>query len=132
MVVGQDSHDAVAERQFQFSVVNRYIVHPLVQQPNKGRDGRGISIGIEDPRYACTRDCPFPVDATLVDFAMRVLESAPSVLYGRVDTVMDDEGQPMLVELEVTEPFLFLEHAPEAADRFALAVSRWLSPSTNA
>ena len=75
---------------------------------------------------------PVPVDAALVDFAVRVLECAPPVLYSRVDTVMDDQGQPMLVELEATEPFLFLEHAPEAADRFALAVSRWLSPSTSA
>jgi hypothetical protein len=70
---------------------------------------------------------PAPVEAPLADFALRVLESAPPVLYSRVDTVVDDQGRPMLLELEATEPFLFLEHAPRAADRFALAVSRWLA-----
>jgi hypothetical protein len=49
------------------------------------------------------------------------------VLYSRVDTVMDDDGRPVLMELEATEPYLFLEHAPEGADRFAQAVCRWLS-----
>jgi hypothetical protein len=70
---------------------------------------------------------PATVETTLADFAVQVLESAPPVLYCRVDTVVDDEGQPMLMELEATEPFLFLEHTPRAADHFALAVSRWLA-----
>jgi len=72
---------------------------------------------------------PAPVDPGLVGFAGRVLDAAPDVLYSRVDTVMDDDGAPMLMELEATEPYLFLEHAPEGADRFAAAVSRWLSAS---
>jgi hypothetical protein len=70
---------------------------------------------------------PAPVEPTLAAFGLRVLQRAPAVLYARVDTVIDREGHPMLMELEVTEPFLFLEHAPEAADRFARAVSQWLS-----
>jgi hypothetical protein len=32
----------------------------------------------------------------------------------------------VLMELEVTEPFLFLEHDPPAADRYAAAVAAWL------
>jgi hypothetical protein len=73
---------------------------------------------------------PATVEPMLADFALRVLDNAPPVLYSRVDTVIGDEGRPMLIELEVTEPFLFLEHAPDAADRFARAVSRWLSSPT--
>jgi len=72
---------------------------------------------------------PAAVDQRLADFALDVLACVPPVLYARVDTVMGDDGQPMLMELEVTEPFLFLEHAPEGAERFARAVVRWLAQS---
>lgn len=70
-----------------------------------------------------------PLDAVLVAFAREVLAAAPvraeDVLYARVDTVPSPTG-PMLIELEVTEPWLFVDLAPEAADRFAEAVVRWL------
>ena len=72
---------------------------------------------------------PAVVDRRLAEHALEVLAAAPAVLYARVDTVMDESGQPMLMELELTEPFLFLEHAPEAADRFARAVVDWLTGS---
>lgn len=70
---------------------------------------------------------PAAVAPSLAVHALDVLARAPSVLYARVDTVTADDGQPMLMELEVTEPFLFLEHAPDAAERFARAVVRWRS-----
>jgi hypothetical protein len=69
---------------------------------------------------------PAAVDPRLAAFAASVLSVAPDVLYSRVDTVMGDDGEPVLMELEATEPYLFLEHAPEGADRFAGAVSDWL------
>jgi hypothetical protein len=70
---------------------------------------------------------PAAVEEQLAGFAAYVLECAPPVLYSRVDTVMAHDGRPLLMELEATEPFLFLEHAPEGADRFARAVSRWVT-----
>jgi hypothetical protein len=69
---------------------------------------------------------PAAVDPRLAAFAASVLSVAPDVLYSRVDTVMGADGEPVLMELEATEPYLFLEHAPEGADRFAGAVSDWL------
>jgi hypothetical protein len=69
---------------------------------------------------------PAPVDADLATFAEQVLAASPPVLYARVDTVPGPDGAPMLMELEVTEPFLFLEHDPPAADRYAAAVAAWL------
>lgn len=72
---------------------------------------------------------PADVDPELTAFAARVLDAAPDVLYSRVDTVLDEDGAPMLMELEATEPYLFLEHAPDGADRFAEAVCRWLGVS---
>lgn len=43
-------------------------------------------------------------------------------LYARVDVVEDAMGEPMLLELEVVEPRLFLDLEPEAAARLAAAV----------
>jgi hypothetical protein len=71
---------------------------------------------------------PASVDPRLAEFARRVLATLPSVLYARVDTVPGPDGDPVLLELELTEPYLFLEHDPPAADRFAQAVQRWLDP----
>jgi hypothetical protein len=70
---------------------------------------------------------PRPVDPALAEFALRVLAASPPVLYARVDTVPGPDGEPLLIELEVTEPYLFLVHDPPAADRFAAAVSAWLA-----
>jgi hypothetical protein len=44
------------------------------------------------------------------------------LLYARVDLVCDAEGNPLLLELEVTEPCLFLDHAPDATRRLAAAL----------
>ena len=41
----------------------------------------------------------------------------------RVDLVRADGGEPLLLELELTEPSLFLAHAPNAAQRFAQAIA---------
>ena len=43
-------------------------------------------------------------------------------LYARVDMVRDASGAPVLLELELTEPSLFLSHAPGSAERLAQAV----------
>ena len=43
------------------------------------------------------------------------------LLYARVDLIRDDAGRPVLLELELTEPSLFLAHADGAAARLAAA-----------
>jgi len=69
---------------------------------------------------------PTLVDPELSGFALRVLETAPPVLYARVDTAPGVDGQPILLELELTEPYLFLALAPHGAGNFARAVASWL------
>lgn len=63
-------------------------------------------------------------------FAKRVVGAIPrhlgDVLYARVDVVRDDMGGPLVIELELIEPFLFFEHTPDAAAPFAAAVDEWL------
>jgi O-ureido-D-serine cyclo-ligase len=59
--------------------------------------------------------------------AARALAALPfgQPLYARVDLIRDADGAPRLLELELTEPSLFFEHAPFAAERYvAAAVAR--------
>jgi hypothetical protein len=43
-------------------------------------------------------------------------------LYARVDLLAGADGEPLLSELEVVEPNLYLDTAPQAAERFAQAI----------
>ena len=56
--------------------------------------------------------------------AERVLGAMPfgRLLYARVDLLRDAAGAPRLLELELTEPSLFLSHAPGSAEHFARAL----------
>ncbi|QVQ55176.1 hypothetical protein J4H86_26390 [Spiractinospora alimapuensis] len=45
------------------------------------------------------------------------------LLYARVDLVDGPDGTPLLLELELSEPSLFLTHAPGSADRLAAAIA---------
>lgn len=43
-------------------------------------------------------------------------------LYGRVDLIRGADGAPRVLELELTEPSVFLSYSPGSADRFAKAI----------
>ena len=67
-----------------------------------------------------------PTSAEL-DVAARAMALAPDELvYARVDLI-DVDGQPTLMELELIEPDLFLRTAPGSVDRFAAAVAAQLA-----
>jgi hypothetical protein len=56
----------------------------------------------------------------------RVLESVArrfgTLLYARVDVLPRDDGEPVVLEVELTEPSLFFGHADGAIQRFAAAL----------
>ncbi|MEV4813637.1 ATP-grasp domain-containing protein [Micromonospora avicenniae] len=58
--------------------------------------------------------------------AAKTLAAVPGgsdrLLYARVDLIPGPDGRPILVELELTEPSLFLGHSAGAADRLADAI----------
>lgn len=66
-----------------------------------------------------------PTDAELA-VAARVVAAVPGgaerLLYARVDLIPGADDEPVLLELELTEPSLFFGHAPEAAPRMASAI----------
>ncbi|EHK85341.1 hypothetical protein SZMC14600_16471 [Saccharomonospora azurea SZMC 14600] len=59
-----------------------------------------------------------------LEASAELLGVAPAdLLYARVDVVTGDDGRPVLLELELTEPYLGFTHAdPAAPSRFASAV----------
>lgn len=65
-----------------------------------------------------------PSEAELAVASQVLGALAEPLLYARVDLLPGPDG-PMLLELEATEPFLFLGFSEGAADRFAEAISAW-------
>jgi glutathione synthase/RimK-type ligase-like ATP-grasp enzyme len=66
-------------------------------------------------------------DSTELQVALAAMAAAPvRRTYARVDLV-DWEGAPVLIELEVIEPDLFLRGVPERVERFAEAVREELA-----
>ncbi|GGP89721.1 glutathione synthase/RimK-type ligase-like ATP-grasp enzyme [Actinomadura coerulea] len=60
-----------------------------------------------------------------LELAARALAAVPhgdDLLYARVDMIPGPDGAPMLIELELTEPALYLRHAPGSAERLAKAI----------
>ena len=69
------------------------------------------------------KPCTAPKGA--VDLAKAALAAAPAeAVYARVDMVADEDGMLRIMELELIEPALWLQHAPDGGAGFASAVRR--------
>jgi len=71
-----------------------------------------------------TARAPTDAERAVADQVVRAITSRAGTapLYARIDLLPAPEG-PVLVELEITEPSLFLPFADEAAERFAAAIA---------
>ncbi len=66
-------------------------------------------------------------DADQFELAELVLGKVPEdLLYARVDLVRMPDGEPVLIELELTEPYLFLRYEFDAPGLFARALAGML------
>jgi glutathione synthase/RimK-type ligase-like ATP-grasp enzyme len=74
-----------------------------------------------DALFAEEQITPRTPAAEELEVGNRVLAALPfaAPLYARVDLIRSSDGRPCLLELELTEPSLFLTHAPGAAARLA-------------
>jgi hypothetical protein len=93
--------------------IDGQFTHSVRRVPAVGNDQSedGKARLIEPPRSA-------------IGFAASVLEAAGyPTLYARVDLVRDEESELCLMELELIEPSLFLEQAPQAVERLAEAIA---------
>jgi hypothetical protein len=88
---------------------------PMLTGPDEGK----IDPGSED----ITARTPTPAALTAAE---QVLAAIPGdtnrLLYARVDLIQGPDGAPLLLELELTEPSLFLRTAPSAAARLTDAI----------
>lgn len=80
-----------------------------------------------DELYRAETIAPRTATAPEVALCLGVLDAVPGgsdrLLYARVDLIDDAEGASRVLEVELTEPSLFMAHAPGAAERFALAIA---------
>jgi hypothetical protein len=64
---------------------------------------------------------PLPEELAAAQAALRAADA--DLLYARVDLVRDLDDRPMLMEIELVEPDLYLERHPDAPTAFARAVA---------
>jgi hypothetical protein len=86
--------------------------------------------GVRQDRDSREVISPRAPTAAQLDVAEQVLTAVPtslegsdSLAYARVDLVTDAGGVPRLIELELTEPSLFLDHAERGAEQLVEAVA---------
>jgi hypothetical protein len=70
---------------------------------------------------------PTAAERTVVTTALRPW--AERLLYARVDLVDDELGRPLVMEIELIEPSLFLLECPQALERFVAAIERRMRAS---
>jgi glutathione synthase/RimK-type ligase-like ATP-grasp enzyme len=90
--------------------------HAVIKRPRSG------DFRVQEYHGGETRPCDAP-PAGAIALAQTALAAAPQhATYARVDTVPDDEGTLRIMELELIEPALFLDHAPDAGAAFASSI----------
>jgi len=103
---------------------------PLLSGPYREGDLQGVLYREETMTPREPSEAEMAVARRVVDALPEVLGLDGPLLYARVDLIPDDEGEPVLLELELTEPSLFFAQAPGALDRFADAVVARIAATT--
>jgi glutathione synthase/RimK-type ligase-like ATP-grasp enzyme len=90
--------------------------HAVVKRPRSG------DFRVQEYHGGETRPCEAPPEGA-IELAEAALAAAPAkATYARVDIVPDDEGTLRIMELELIEPALFLEHAADGGAAFVSSV----------
>jgi hypothetical protein len=109
--------------EFSHSLRKRAVLRPDEEAPLRD-DAIGSAEAMYDPGLVQPANAQPEeralADATLAHLAERF---GASPLYARVDMLPGPEGSPVLLELEVIEPHLYLGISPGAADRLAAAIT---------
>lgn len=97
--------------------------HAIRKGPLLVRDGEATSA-----LFAPEAITPREPSSAEIEVAHRALAAIPggAPLYARVDLLPSADG-PQLLELELTEPSLFFDHAPGSAERFVAAIESSLA-----
>lgn len=97
--------------------------HAIRKGPLLQRDGAATAA-----LFAPEAITPREPSSAEIEVAHRALAAIPggTPLYARVDLLPSADG-PQLLELELTEPSLFFDHAPGSAERFVAAIESTLA-----
>lgn len=93
------------------------------------RKGPLLEAGAGDPgdAYREPTIAAASADPAQLEVAEQALQAVPGgpdqLLYARVDLLPGPSGSPVILELELTEPSLFLTHSPGAPARYAAAIA---------
>jgi len=87
------------------------------------RSGEGPTGGLFAAETITPRT-PTPEELRLGEEVLRAIPFGP-LLYARVDVIWDAGDVPCVLELELTEPSVFLLHSRGSAERFAAAILAW-------
>ncbi len=89
---------------------------------------RAAALTPEGPRPNSTTAVfePTAEQLSVADQVLAAVDEKDDLLYARVDLVTLDDGSYALLELELTEPYLFLDLDPAAANRLARAIAAHL------
>lgn len=94
--------------------------HAIVKRPKSG-DYR-----VQPHLGGSERPCDPPEGA--IALAETALAAAPAkAAYARADIIRDNDGNLAVIELELIEPALWLQHAPDGGDSFARAIREALA-----
>jgi hypothetical protein len=95
-------------------VIDGEVTHSVRKQPRLAGQAEGVT-------------GPHPVESDERALALAAMEVVGEpVLYGRVDMARDAGGQPMVMELELTEPSLFFPFSDAALQRFVAGIRQRL------
>jgi glutathione synthase/RimK-type ligase-like ATP-grasp enzyme len=90
--------------------------HAVVKRPKSG------DFRVQEHLGGVTSPCVAP-PAGAIELAQAALRAAPATAtYARVDIIPDDEGVLRIMELELIEPALFLDHATDRGVAFTRSI----------
>jgi glutathione synthase/RimK-type ligase-like ATP-grasp enzyme len=89
--------------------------------------GSGPTAGLFAPETISVRT-PGADERKLAEQAIAAIPFE-TLLYTRIDLIRGDEGEPRLLELELTEPSLYFSYAAGSAEQFTAALLRRYPPS---
>jgi len=105
----------VSEGEYSLILFDGVLSHAVVKRPKAG------DFRVQPHLGGTTERCAPPAGGEAL--AQAALAEAPGrASYARVDMIRGDDGALMIMELELVEPALFLDLAPEGSDRFAAAI----------
>ena len=103
------------EGEYSIMIFGGRFSHAIVKRPKAGDYRVQPHLGGSESR------CDPPAGA--IELARAALAAAPATAtYARVDMVRDEAGNLAVIELELIEPALWLQHAPDGGASFAEAV----------